>query len=112
MDPIEYERRRAFCETVKTMTRPECIEIARILRKHGATMSENRSGLFFDMTKIPGPVFEELLKFHEFVKKNSQELAKRDRLMDTLGHSAAGSSSGSSSGSAGIQAKAPAHSSM
>lgn len=104
MDPIEYERRRAFCETVKTMTRPECIEIARILRKHGATMSENRSGLFFDMTKIPGPVFEELLKFHEFVKKNSQELAKRDRLMDTLGHSAASASTS--------QAKAPAHSSM
>lgn len=112
MDPIEYERRRAFCETVKTMTRPECIEIARILRKHGATMSENRSGLFFDMTKVPGPVFEELLKFHEFVKKNSQELAKRERLMDTLGHSA-GSGSGSVSGSGSAsQAKAPAHSSM
>jgi hypothetical protein len=106
MEPIEYERRRAFCETVKTMSRPECIEVARILRKHGATMSENRSGLFFDMTKIPGHVFEELLKFHEFVKKNSQELAKRDRIMDTLGH-VTGSGSGS-----GSQAKAPSHSTM
>lgn len=67
-------------------------------------MSENRSGLFFDMTKIPGHVFEELLKFHEFVKKNSQELAKRDRIMDTLGHVSVSAS--------GSQAKAPPHSTM
>jgi hypothetical protein len=78
MESAEYDRRRTFIETIKTMSRPEHIEIARILRKRGIAMSENRSGLFFDMTKLPQEVFEELLQFHEFVLQNNQELDKRD----------------------------------
>jgi hypothetical protein len=78
MDSAEYERRRAFIDTIKTMSRPEHMEIARILRKHGVTMSENRSGIFFDMAKLTTEVFEELLRFREFVLQNNQELDKRD----------------------------------
>jgi hypothetical protein len=78
MDPTEYERRRAFIETIKKMSRSEHIEIARILRKHEVTMSENRSGIFFDIGKLDQNVFEELLQFREFVLQNNKELDKRD----------------------------------
>jgi hypothetical protein len=74
----EYERRRLFCETMKSMARSEYIEIARILRKREIPVSENRSGLFFDLTKLPQDVFEELVHFHSFVIKNNQELQSRD----------------------------------
>ena len=77
MDHSEYERRKAFCESVKMMNRSEYIEIARILRKHNVSTSENRSGLYFDMTKLPQEVFEALLVFREFVERNNQELEKR-----------------------------------
>jgi hypothetical protein len=77
MEPVEYERRRVFMEEVKQMGRSECIEIARILRKNGIKMSENRSGLFFDMCKLPADVFLELLEFKKFVQQNNQELEKR-----------------------------------
>ena len=77
MDPVEYERRRVFMEEVKQMGRSEYIEIARILRKNGIKMSENRSGLFFDMCKLPEEVFGELLEFKKFVQQNNQELEKR-----------------------------------
>jgi len=77
MDPIEYERRKAFCESMKTMNRSECIEIARILRKYSIKTSENRSGLYFDMVKLPQEVFEALLVFRDFVERNNQELEKR-----------------------------------
>jgi hypothetical protein len=77
MEVAEYERRRAFIETIKSMTRSEHIEIARILRKHGVTMSENRSGMFFDMGKLNQEVFEALQQFHAFVLQNNQELDKR-----------------------------------
>ena len=60
------------------MSRSEFIEIARILRKNNVTVSENRSGIFFDMCKIPLEVFEELLVFRDFVKQNNTELEKRD----------------------------------
>jgi hypothetical protein len=78
MDPVEYERRRTFCDLLKTMERSEHIEIARILRKHGVTFSENRSGLYFDMAKVSQTVFDEMLKFRDFVIQNNAELQKRD----------------------------------
>jgi hypothetical protein len=77
MDPIEYERRKVFCEEIKTMGRSEALEIARILRKYNIAVSENRSGIFFDMVKLPQEVFEALLTFREFVQKNNTELEKR-----------------------------------
>jgi hypothetical protein len=78
MDTDEYERRKLFCENMKTMSRSEFIEIARILRKNNVVVSENRSGIFFDMCKISQDVFEELLVFRDFVKQNNTELEKRD----------------------------------
>jgi hypothetical protein len=78
METAEYERRRIFVETIKTMSKPEHIEIARILQKRSVPISENRSGMFFDMAKLPAYVFEELLHFHKFVLLNNSELEKRD----------------------------------
>lgn len=66
------------------MSRSEFIEIARILRRNGVTFSENRSGLFFDMAKLDRTVFDELVRFREFVVKNTSELAKRDGILDSL----------------------------
>lgn len=78
MDQEEYRRRQEFCDIIKTFRRSEMIEIARILRKNNITLSENRSGMFFDMVKVPANVFDELLKFYEFVQQNNVELGKRD----------------------------------
>jgi len=78
MDPVEYERRRIFCEELKEMGKSEHVEIARILRKHNVQVSENRSGIFFDMVKLEPEVFEALLVFREFVQQNNRELQKRD----------------------------------
>jgi hypothetical protein len=78
MEPAEYERRRIFCELLTAMGKSEHVEIGRILRKYGVAMSENRSGLYFDMAKIPQEVFDELLQFRQFVIQNNKELRKRD----------------------------------
>jgi hypothetical protein len=78
MEPAEYERRKAFCEEIKAMGRSEAIEIARILRKHNVTVSENRSGIFFDMGKLSPEVFDALLTFRDFVEQNNKELDKRN----------------------------------
>ena len=77
----EYERRNAFCSTLKTMEKTEFIEIARILRKHTVSVSENRSGLFFDLATISQEIFDEILQFREFVSKNTKELEKRDKIL-------------------------------
>jgi hypothetical protein len=77
----EYERRRAFCEEIKAMGKSEAIEIARILRKYNIPVSENRSGIFFDMVKLPQEVFEALLTFRDFVEQNNKELEKRNEAL-------------------------------
>jgi hypothetical protein len=81
----EYERRSAFCATLKTMEKTEFVEIARILKKHSVPVSENRSGLFFDLATISQEIFDEILQFREFVSKNSKELEKRDKLLAAKG---------------------------
>jgi hypothetical protein len=81
---VDYERRKAFVEAMKGMGRPEFIEIARILRRGGVPISENRSGMFFDMAKVPESVFIQLLELHEYVLQNSRELDKRQVVMKTL----------------------------
>jgi hypothetical protein len=77
MDSSDYDRRKAFFDELKTMGRSEHIEIARILRKHNVPTSENRSGIFFDLGKLPDDVFAALLEFRDFVKQNNKELEKR-----------------------------------
>jgi hypothetical protein len=84
ISPDEYERRKEFCDAMKTMGRSEYIEIARILRKHAITISENRSGMYFDMAKLPQDVFEELLQFRDFVSQTTKELEKRNEIIRTM----------------------------
>jgi hypothetical protein len=77
----EYERRSTFCASLKTMEKSEFVEIARILKKHNVPVSENRSGMFFDLATISQEIFEEILIFKEFVSRNTKELEKRDKLL-------------------------------
>ncbi len=63
------------------MEKSEFVEIARILKKHNVPVSENRSGMFFDLATISQEIFEEILMFKEFVSRNTKELEKRDKLL-------------------------------
>ena len=63
----EYSRRQKFITDLKTMSRSEHVEVARILKKNGVALSENRSGLFVDLSKLSDSVFDELLQFQAFV---------------------------------------------
>ena len=84
LEPDEYERRRVFCDSIKDLSKAEHIEIARILRRNGVAISENRSGMFFDMAKLSADVFEELLQFRSFVNTNTEALKERENLLDGL----------------------------
>lgn len=77
LDVEEYERRKEFCEVIKGLSKPEHVEVARILRKNGVQFSENRNGIYFDLTKLPQAVFEELVQFHAFLNKSAAELTTR-----------------------------------
>lgn len=79
-----YACRQKFIADMKSMSRSEYIEVARILKKHNVPLSENRSGLFFDLSKLTDEVFLELLAFQEFVTQNTKDLKKRDEILRDL----------------------------
>lgn len=70
----EYYRRSEFLDSMKTMKHSAFLEIARVLKKNKVVVSENRSGIFFDLAKIPQEVFDELVKLQSFINRNNQEL--------------------------------------
>ena len=81
---MEYKRRQEFAESMKSMGRSEYIELARILRKHQVPISENHEGILINLAKLPQSVFDDMVKFREFVTQNNMELHKRDLELATL----------------------------
>ncbi len=84
LEPAEYERRRVFLEQLKGLTKPEYIEIVRILQKHDVAFSENANGIFFNVGVLHKDVFDALVKFLEFTQSNRRDLAAREMEMSAL----------------------------
>jgi len=80
----EYERRKDFLETLKTLSKAELVEIVRILQKFEVVYSENTNGIFFNVGMLDQEVFDALLKFLEFTQSNKQVLAAREEIMSSL----------------------------
>ncbi len=80
----EYERRRIFLESLKTLTKAEHVEIARILVKHKVSFSENSNGIFFNVGLLEQSVFEALLQFIDFTQFNRRDLAIREQMLSSL----------------------------
>lgn len=78
----EYEERRHFLEDLKTLVLSEQEEIFRILKKGGCEFSQNTNGVFFDVSKVPAPVFQQMKKFLIFCQANRKTFEQRDREME------------------------------
>ena len=80
----EYARRKTFLDNLATLTRPEHMEIVRLLQKHGAQYSENHNGIFLNLTTLTQEVFDDLERFLLFTERNRKNLSDRDGLLSTL----------------------------
>ena len=84
LSPEEYERRKLFLDSLKTLTKTEHIEIIRILQKHSAEFSENLNGIFFNCCNLSQPVFDDLELFIQFTQTNRKNLADRELYLSSL----------------------------
>jgi hypothetical protein len=84
LTPQEYERRKSFLECIKGLSKPEYIEIVRILQKHNAEYSENLNGVFFNVVALNQATFDALELFIKFTNSNKNNLLEREQLMSTL----------------------------
>jgi hypothetical protein len=84
LEPSEYQRRKAFSENIRNLTKPEYIEMVRILKNHEINFSENQNGIFFNIATLPQIVFDDLEKFLNFTQVNRRALSDRDTFLSTL----------------------------
>jgi hypothetical protein len=84
LKPDEYDRRKQCLEILKGLSKPEHIEILRILRKHNTSVSENLNGTFFNLCLLDQPVFDDIELFIKFTQSNRKNLADRELYMSTL----------------------------
>ena len=84
LSPEEYERRKAFLTELQGLSKSEYIEILRILKNHGATLSENLNGVFFNLCTITPDAFAALQLFRRFTIANKEQLVDREKVMNTL----------------------------
>lgn len=78
----EYEERKRFLDDLKQLVVSEQEEIFRILKRGGSEFSENTNGIFFDVSRLPLEVFQEMKKFLVFCKENRKNFEERDREME------------------------------
>ncbi len=78
----EYEERKLFLEELKKLVVSEQEEIFRILKKNNCEFSENSNGVFFDISKLPTPVFLKMKEFLSFCQANRKNFEIRDREME------------------------------
>jgi hypothetical protein len=80
----EYERRKAFLDGIRYLTKAECIEVLRIMQKHNVAFSENANGVFFNVVQLEQSVFDALELFLQFTQSNRKNLEERELFLSTL----------------------------
>jgi hypothetical protein len=84
LSPEEYERRRIFHDSLKSLTKAEYVEVLRLLNKHEEPYSENLNGVFFNVCNVSQKTFDALELFLQFTQSNRRDLADRERFLSTL----------------------------
>ena len=78
MDAQEYEDRKLFLEELKRLVKSEQEAIFRLLKNEKAEYSENSNGIFFDVCKLPTPVYKKMKEYIVFCCKNRDEFTQRE----------------------------------
>jgi hypothetical protein len=72
-----YEEKKRVFEDIKYLAKPEQEELFRILRRMKEPYTENSNGIFFDLTLISEPTFEQVKEYLHFCLRTRQEHEQR-----------------------------------
>lgn len=71
-------------EDIKYLAKPEQEELFRILRRMKEPYTENSNGIFFDLTLISEPTFEQVKEYLHFCLRTRQEHEQRLKELETI----------------------------
>jgi hypothetical protein len=84
----DFELRKRLHEEIKKFNRTEQEELFRILKRENEEVSENRNGIFFDLTVIKESTLTKIKEWITFCKKNTTEFEEREKELELLTKSA------------------------
>jgi hypothetical protein len=80
----DFELRKRLHEEIKKFNRTEQEELFRILKRENEEVSENRNGIFFDLTAIKESTMIKIKEWITFCKKNTTEFEEREKELELL----------------------------
>jgi hypothetical protein len=80
----DFETRKRLHEEIKKFNRTEQEELFRILKRENEEVSENRNGIFFDLTVIKETTLNKIKEWMAFCKKNTTEFEEREKEIELL----------------------------
>jgi hypothetical protein len=80
----EFETRKRLHEEIKKFNRTEQEELFRILKRENEEVSENRNGIFFDLTVIKESTLNKIKEWLVFCKKNTTDFEEREKEIELL----------------------------
>jgi len=80
----DFETRKRIFEEIKKFNRTEQEELFRILKRENEEVSENRNGIFFDLTAIKETTLTKIKDWIQFCKTNTSEFEEREKELHLL----------------------------
>lgn len=80
----DFETRKRLYDEIKKFNRTEQEELFRILKRENEDLSENRNGIFFDLTTIKETTLNKIKEWIQFCKKNTSEFEEREKEIHLL----------------------------
>lgn len=76
------KEKRIILEKINSLSSTEHEEILRIIKKNNITISQNKNGVFFNLSKVPGSVIAEINNFVDYCISNKKELDEYDKIIN------------------------------
>jgi NTP pyrophosphatase (non-canonical NTP hydrolase) len=79
-----YETKKQLLEEIKLLSKEECEEVFRIIKRNHVEYTENSNGVFFDLTQCSNEVCLDLEKLLELSKTQRKNEEQRSQALETL----------------------------
>jgi hypothetical protein len=81
---ISIKRMETMKRQIEELSKPHQVEILRILTKHHCLFTENRNGIFFDITRLDANIIRDITQYLKFCEESEKCLEERDNLAKEL----------------------------
>jgi hypothetical protein len=83
---ISYDQKKGILEEIKSLSKLECEEIFRIIKRGNVEYTENSNGIFFDIMHLSDEIVYKIQKFLDFCKTQRKSEEERAHEIDILRH--------------------------